>query len=310
VTVLLIAMQNLVGVAVATFWEANPIYGLLAGGLSFIGGFGTALAWATEAEAVGIEDAQMVGLGAATLAVISGALIAGPFTGWLIQRYGLQPGSSGNDQLASALTPREMPNATAGAGLEPIFLTLLLLSIVVLLGDRLNTWARTNDVIMPGFLTAMLAGVAIANVVDAFRYRLDGVLIERAGDIALNVFLVISLMSVKLASVAAILAPLAINLALQIALALAIGYFVLFRLLGRDYDAAVSVGGFLGFGVSSMPVAMATMDEIVKRFGPAPKAFLLVTLAGAFFVDLANAIVTKAFLSFPIFEEAVRAASR
>jgi glutamate:Na+ symporter, ESS family len=114
---------------------------------------------------------------------------------------------------------------------------------------------------------------------------------------------------VKLATVTAILAPLAINLALQLALALAIGYFVLFRLLGRDYDAAVSVGGFLGFGVSSMPVAMATMDEIVKRFGPAPKAFLLVTLAGAFFVDLANAIVTKVFLSIPMFASAVKAAS-
>ncbi len=313
VTMLLIVLQDIVGVAVAAAWGANPIYGLLAGGLSFIGGLGTALAWAKEAEAVGIGNAQVVGVGAATLAVISGALIAGPFTGWLVQA----------PRPAARLERRRMPwrqseariqpeglKSAAGTDLEPLFWTLLILSTVVMLGEKLNDWARGNGLIMPGFLTAMLAGVVIANVVDALRYRLDGALVEKAGDIALNLFLVISLMSVKLATVAAILAPLAINLALQLALALAIGYFVLFRLLGRDYDAAVSVGGFLGFGVSSMPVAMATMDEIVKRFGPAPKAFLLVTLAGAFFVDLANGIVTKAFLSFPMFASAVRSARK
>jgi glutamate:Na+ symporter, ESS family len=310
VTMLLIVLQDIVGVAVASAWGANPIYGLLAGGLSFIGGLGTALAWAKEAEAVGIGNAQVVGVGAATLAVISGALIAGPFTGWVVQRHGLQPGSNKKDALPAraGIQPEGLKSA-AGTGLEPLFWTLLILSIVVMLGEMLNDWARGKGLIMPGFLTAMLAGVVLANIVDVLRYRLDSTLIEKAGDIALNLFLVISLMSVKLATVAAILAPLAINLALQLALALAIGYFVLFRLLGRDYDAAVSVGGFLGFGVSSMPVAMATMDEIVKRFGPAPKAFLLVTLAGAFFVDLANAVVTKAFLSFPMFASAVRAAS-
>jgi glutamate:Na+ symporter, ESS family len=308
VTMLLIVLQDVVGVAVAAVWGANPIYGLLAGGLSFIGGLGTALAWGKEAEAAGIADAQVVGVGAATLAVISGALIAGPFTGWLVQRHGLQPEKSALAP-AQAGTPPEGLTSAPGAGLEPLFWTLLILAIVVMLGEKLNDWARGNGLIMPGFLTAMLAGVAIANVVDALRYRLDAALVEKAGDIALNLFLVVSLMSVKLATVAAILAPLAINLALQLALALTIGYFVLFRLLGRDYDAAVSVGGFLGFGVSSMPVAMATMDEIVKRFGPAPKAFLLVTLAGAFFVDLANAIVTKVFLSIPMFASAVKAAS-
>jgi ESS family glutamate:Na+ symporter len=88
---------------------------------------------------------------------------------------------------------------------------------------------------------------------------------------------------------------------LQIVVIAAIAYFLLFRLLGRDYEAAVAVGGFLGFGISSMPVAMATMDEVARRYGPAPKAFLLITLAGSFFVDLANALVAKAFLALPMF---------
>ena len=142
VTTLLIVMQNLVGVAVAALWGTNPVYGLLAGGLSFIGGFGTALAWAKEAEAVGIANAQVVGLGAATLAVISGALIAGPFTGWIVHRHGLHPGSGGQDAPAPAPILPEKLDSTAGAGLEPLFWTLLLLSIVVLLGDRLNGFPK------------------------------------------------------------------------------------------------------------------------------------------------------------------------
>ena len=100
---------------------------------------------------------------------------------------------------------------------------------------------------------------------------------------------------------AQIIVPLALNVVIQIAITVSIAYFVLFRLLGRDYDAAVTVGGFLGFGLASMPVAMGTMDEVAKRYGPSPKAFLLITLAGSFFVDLANAFIAKGFLSLPLF---------
>ncbi len=128
VTMLLIVLQDIVGLAVAAAWGANPIYGLLAGGLSFIGGLGTALAWAKEAEAVGIGNAQVVGVGAATLAVISGALIAGPFTGWLVKRHGLRPGSNEKDSLApveAGIQPEGLKSA-AGTDLEPLFWTLLI----------------------------------------------------------------------------------------------------------------------------------------------------------------------------------------
>ena len=95
--------------------------------------------------------------------------------------------------------------------------------------------------------------------------------------------------------------PLGINVAAQLLLTIPIAYYLVFPLLGRDYDAAVATAGFLGFGIASMPVAMVTMDEITKRHGPSPKAFLLITLAGAFFVDLANAMVAKLFLELPNF---------
>ena len=186
-------------------------------------------------------------------------------------------------------------------GLEQILLTLLMVAVAVYLGEIINGWAAAGGVMLPGFLTAMLAGIALTNAADALRWPLDLQPVAMGGEIALNLFLAISLMGTPLLAIAAIIGPLLLNTAVQILLILAVAYFVVFRLLGRDYDAAVTTAGFLGFGLASMPVAMATMDEVARRYGPSPKAFLVITLAGAFFVDLANASVAKLFLLLPMF---------
>ena len=178
---------------------------------------------------------------------------------------------------------------------------MFVLALSVLIGEKLNDFARQAGVLLPGFLSAMIAGVVITNLADVFKYKLDFAPIERGGALALQLFLVMALMATPLISVAAIMVPLVVNVVLQVVLTVTIAYFVLFRLLGSDYDAAVTSGGFLGFGLSSMPVAMATMDEVGHRYGPSPKAFLLITLAGSFFVDLANALVAKVVLSMPVF---------
>jgi ESS family glutamate:Na+ symporter len=300
---LLIFLQNLVGAAVALAFGAHPFYGLLAGGLSFVGGPGTALAWAREAEAAGLEAAPAVGIGAATLATIAGALFAGPISGFLISRHGLRPpdrSPSGISFTAVEQTPVAAPLAPM-KGLEQILLTLLMVAVAVYLGEIINGWAAAGGVMLPGFLTAMLAGIALTNAADALRWPLDLQPVAMGGEIALNLFLAISLMGTPLLAIAAIIGPLLLNTAVQILLILAVAYFVVFRLLGRDYDAAVTTAGFLGFGLASMPVAMATMDEVARRYGPSPKAFLVITLAGAFFVDLANASVAKLFLLLPMF---------
>jgi ESS family glutamate:Na+ symporter len=177
----------------------------------------------------------------------------------------------------------------------------LLIFVAVAAGDWLNQWARHVGLVLPGFLTAMLAGVVITNVADASAVRLDVAPIERNGEMALQVFLAISLMSLQLWAIGHAIPPLLTNVVAQVVATTAVAVLVLFPLLGRDYDAAVACGGFLGFGLSSMPVAMATMDQVTSRFGPAPRAFLLITLAGSFFVDLANALIVKVFLTLPMF---------
>jgi ESS family glutamate:Na+ symporter len=147
----------------------------------------------------------------------------------------------------------------------------------------------------------MLGGVLITNAADALGAQLDFGPIEGLGNVALQAFLAIYLMGLKLWTLGDAVVPLVLNVVFQVALCTLVAVFVLFRALGRDYDAAVTVGGFLGFGLSSMPVAMATMHRVASHYGPSPKAFLLITLAGSFFVDLANAFVVQAFLALPFF---------
>ena len=246
----------------------------------------------------GLVHAPEIAVGAATLAVVVGAIVSGPVTGWLIRWRNLH-GPTG-ETPASWVAPEAATPAPAPP-IATVMLVLLLIVAAVLAGDAANQWARGAGLVLPGFLTAMLAGVAITNLADAIGAKVDFAPIERGGEIALQAFLVMYLMSLKLWTLGAAIGPLMANVAIQVVVTVMIGVFVLFRWLGRDYDAAVTVGGFLGFGLSSMPVAMATMDSVALRYGPSPKAFLLIALAGSFFVDLANAFIVKAFLSLPWF---------
>lgn len=302
-TIILLIAQNVVGVLVATIAGAHPVYGLLIGSVSFVGGPGTAAAWAKEATAMGLEHAPEVAVAAATLAVVVGAFVSGPITVWLIKRRNLRgpdgaaPASWMTGNVASAVAAPEAP----AAPIATILGVLLLIVVAVLAGGEVNEWARGAGIVLPGFLTAMLVGVAITNLADAAGIKFDLAPIERGGEIALQIFLVMYLMSLKLWTLGAAIGPLIANVAIQVAVTTMIGILLLFRWLGKDYDAAVTFGGFLGFGLSSMPVAMATMDGVALRYGPSPKAFLLIVLAGSFFVDLANALIVKAFLALPWF---------
>ncbi len=300
VTVLLIVAQNILGVVVALVYGAHPFHGLLVGSVSLVGGPGTAAAWGKEAQAMGLQHAPEVAMAGATLAVVAGALVSGPATGWLVRRKRLQ-GPSGPSAAPWVDPGTTAAESTAAPGIDQVMRTTLLIVATVLLGSFLNDRGRAAGIVLPGFLTAMLGGVLITNLADVFRMKLAFGPIERNGQIALQAFLAMYLMSLRLWSLGGIIAPLAINIALQIVLIVIIGYALLFRFLGRDYDAALTVGGFVGFGLSSIAVGMATMDKVAQRYGPSPRAFLLITLAGSFFVDLANAFVVQIFLLLPIF---------
>ena len=298
-TVVLLVLQDAIGVGVALLRGAHPFYGLLVGGLSFVGGPGTAIAWSAHARTLGLPMASEIALGSATLATLAGALVAPPLTNWLIRRHGLR--SETEPQDVPWAPKEEVPEPPTVENQRAILRTLLLVLISVALGSWLNAWARSHEVLLPGFLTAMLAGVLIVNLFDVLGIELPLRPMELGGAISLQLFLVLSLMGLHLWEIGRVIVPLLLNLGVQITFTAVLALVVLFRLLGRDYDAAVTSGGFIGFGLASMPVAFATMEEVTSVHGPSPRAFLLITLVGSFFVDLANAGIAKLFLLLPWF---------
>ena len=157
VTLVALVGQNLGGAALAVLWGAHPAFGVLAGSLSFVGGPGTAMAWASQLEAEGLANARIVGVGASTLAIVAGALVAGPVTGWIIRRHRLHA-ATGADDISFAVAETAVVADPDEGSTERLLASVLVIATAVLLGEKLNEIGRTAGIILPGFLSAMIAG--------------------------------------------------------------------------------------------------------------------------------------------------------
>ncbi|CAK9002716.1 Formate hydrogenlyase transcriptional activator FhlA, partial [Durusdinium trenchii] len=168
----------------------------------------------------------------------------------------------------------------------------------------INRWLFHNDIKLPGFLTAMLVGIILTNLADRSGKPLPGGAFDKVGEISLQLFLAMSLMSMDLTSLADSFGPIFVVLMIQIVVITLFAVVVIFRVMGGDYDAAVISGGFCGLGMGATPVAIANMSAVTRKYGPSFKAFLVIPLVGAFFIDLMNALVIKFFIGLPFFQHA------
>jgi ESS family glutamate:Na+ symporter len=164
------------------------------------------------------------------------------------------------------------------------------------LSEQLSGGALT----IPAFLCCMVVGVALRNLLPLAGVRPDDRASELVAGICLALFLVMTMMTIDLVEAATAAAPVLLIAAMQGVLACVYAAFVCFRVMGRDYEAAVTTAAFVGFSVGSTATAMVNMKALVGRYGPAPTAMLIVPLAGAFFVDLANALILTALLAWPL----------
>ncbi len=293
ISAVFLLFQNTTGVLLAMVFGDHPGYGLMGGSISFAGGHGTSIAWGAEAEEAGLEGATAIGIAFATFGLIAGGLLGGPIAHWLIQRHRLDPGAADR----AAVVQQESASDDGREGdLFHILTAILMLAVCVALGDTVNRYLFEQGVLLPGFLTAMAVGIAITNLSDVLKFEIHPVTISKFGEIALNVFLAMSLMSMQLWSLAAAVGPILVVLMAQMLVITVIVVFVVFRTMGRNYDACVISAGFVGLGLGATPVAIANMDALTTRFGPSPKAFLVVPLVGAFFIDILNALVIKFFV--------------
>ena len=293
ISAVFLLFQNTTGVLLAMVFGDHPGYGLMGGSISFAGGHGTSIAWGAEAEEAGLEGATAIGIAFATFGLIAGGLLGGPIAHWLIQRHRLDPGAADR----AAVVQQESASDDGREGdLFHILTAILMLAVCVALGDTVNRYLFEQGVLLPGFLTAMAVGIAITNLSDILKFEIHPVTISKFGEVALNVFLAMSLMSMQLWSLAAAVGPILVVLMAQMLVITVIVVFVVFRIMGRNYDACVISAGFVGLGLGATPVAIANMDALTTRFGPSPKAFLVVPLVGAFFIDILNALVIKFFV--------------
>ena len=299
--ILLLILQDTCGVLVAMGLGEHPAYGLFAGSVSFAGGHGTAIAWGETAEQAGLQGAGLLGIACATSGLIAGGIIGGPIGARLIRKHGLKDASE--ETLTYAGAGKSKEGDEPAPPLEATFSTLLLLALCVALGANLNDWLSVVGVKLPEFLTAMFIGILLTNLADALKGEFNFDVINRVGEISLHLFLAMSLMSIQLAQLAGAFGPLMLVLIVQMLVITSIAVFLVFRFTGRDYDAAVIASGFLGLGLGATPVAMANMHSLTSRYGPSTKAFLVVPLVGAFFIDLSNAVVIRLFTWLPFLTE-------
>ena len=297
----LVLLQNVVAVVLSYATGIHPLLGMLAGSITMSGGHGTGAVYAALFEkqyclAGGMELA----MAAATFGLVMGSILGGPVARRLIER---------NRLSKSHLNPDEMTYETVDDTLDPasdgpvsasvLMTTLMQITIAMSVGAFIYEELVKVGIQLPTYLCALFVGIFIRNFSDmSGLYKVHLRLADTIGAVALSLFLALSLMSLKLWQLADLAGPMALILFGETLLMGFYAYFVTFNVMRRDYTAAVISGGHCGFGLGATPNAIANMDAITSNYGPAPRAFFVVSIVGAFFIDIVNAIVIQSFVAF------------
>ena len=298
VATIFLLLQNVTGVLLVKLMGGNPAYGLFSGSISFAGGYGTAIAWGDVVEEAGLLQAKEIGIAFATFGLIAGGVIGGPIAEYLIRKHKIQANTSDASNKDDGQNLLVKPTHISG-----ILATLLILALCMEVGDLVNRMLFSKGVTLPGFLTAMMIGIIVTNSADLFKLQLNTPVIDRAAEISLQIFLSMSLMSMQLWVLSQAVGPILLILMAQVLVMTIFTVYIVFRVMGKSYDASVIASGFAGLGLGATPVGIANMNAITTKYGPSPKAFLVIPLVGAFFIDIVNALVIKFFANLPIISQ-------
>ncbi|UVL34688.1 sodium/glutamate symporter [Pseudomonas sp. B21-041] len=297
----LLVVQNAMGIGLATMLGLDPLMGLLTGSITLAGGHGTGAAWGTVfSEKYGLASASELAIASATFGLVLGGLIGGPVARLLIKRVQV-PGCQ-NQQTPRLPRGFEQPNKERSITPFSFIETLALIAVSLLAGNLLNGWLHGTSFELPTFVCVLFVGVVLRNGLSALGlYQVFEREVSVLGNVSLSLFLAIALMSLKLWDLAALALPIFIILAVQALVMALFAIFVTFRMMGRNYDAAVLAAGHCGFGLGATPTAIANMQAVTQRYGPSQIAFLVVPMVGAFFIDIINVVVIKLYLALPFF---------
>ncbi|MGE3274050.1 MAG: sodium/glutamate symporter [Vicinamibacterales bacterium] len=301
----LAVIQNVVGVGLAEALGVQPLLGLIAGSITMTGGHGTGAAFGRLIEDQHqFQGALALAMGAATFGLVSGGFIGGPIATRLLRRHHLSssavPDETATTEARAAALDAEIDTEPAGEAPTAYGLlkTLTVILVAMALGGLLSRWLG-QYITLPAYIGAMIVAAVIRNLAQATGgLAIEQRLVDDLGTVALSLFLAMALMSLNLVELLDLAVPMLVILASQVTLVALFAYVVCFRVMGRDYDAAVMAGGLCGFALGATPNAVANMESITEKFGAAPRAFLVVPMVGAFFIDFTNALIITTFIGW------------
>lgn len=293
VAIVLVVFQDVLGTALATVFGLDARLGLCMGSIPLVGGHGTSGSFGPLLEGLGVADANAVALASATFGLVAGSVIGGPIARTRIKQKGLHSTDSG---LGATADNGEEAKKTID---NTAFLNAALyLAVAIGIGTLVYDFFTSHNITFPTYIGAMLLAAILRNATDVMHIEMPLEEIDCLGNLSLNLFLALALMSLKLWQLAALALPMIVILLLQTLFMAAFAYFVVFNIMGHDYEAACFSAATCGFGMGATPNAMANIQAVNKSFGPSPRALFVVPLVGSLFIDFFNSLVITTFLNF------------
>jgi ESS family glutamate:Na+ symporter len=292
-------IQNFLGMGLSHAFGVHPLLGVMAGSVTLVGGPATGAAFAQQFRDAGLVGADTIAITSAMFGIVCGGLTGGPFGTWLINKYKLESRSKSERELARELA-EEHDSIRIDIEREDssFIVNLIVASLAIGVGTLISIFFQDLGWTLPATIGAMIAGSLFRNFDDVTGWlKMDQKTMEFIGGVALNIFLVVALMNLKIWELFNLAVPLFTILVAQV-IAVILFSIIVYRMMGRDYDSAVMSSGFIGFVLGTTANAVANMKTLVSKFGASPKAFLVVPMVGAFFIDFVNALIITWFLNW------------
>lgn len=299
-TVFMVA-QNLIGISLASLFDLNPLAGLMVGSISLTGGLGTTTAWVPIfVERFGISNAMELGIASNMGGLFAACVIGGPIATYLMTHYKVTP--SQDEELDVGVRY----DAPADAGRLDYFNVLraiLAINLAIMLGFVIDAALAETGLTIPTFVSCLIAGILIKNLGRHISpnyndEELRGINhgLSLLSDLSLGIFLTMALMGLQLWALSGVFTFITVSLLVQVMLTVFFTTFIVFKVMGRDYEAAVICAGFGGITLGSTATAIANMTAVSQQYGAAQRAFIIVPVVCGFFIDIVNALVISIFV--------------
>ena len=286
-SIIMIPIQNGLGGAIMLAFNQDPLVGIGIGSTALIGGPATAAAYGPVLVDNGAVGADVAALAAATFGLVSDSLMGGPVARSLIVKHNLKSTAVSNGDVAA-----ESEDGVFTAKTNNFVKGFMLLLAALGIGAQASVWLTDlTGLTFPSYIGAMLVAVVIRNVMIAVKVEYPDQEIDTMGTMFLSIFLALALSSLKLWELVDLALPMIITLVLQCIVMVIFSYFIVFNVMGRDYEAAVMSAGFIGFAMGATSNAMANMQVVTKKYGPAPVAYFAIPMVGGMFIDFFNAVL-------------------